>query len=361
MPTSTDGFRMVERGRLARARFELPTPGPGEAVVRVSGCGVCHTDIAFLYDGVPTKHALPLVLGHEISGTVIEAGAASQGWVGKRVVVPAVAPCGTCAACKRGRVTSCRAGKMPGNDHDGGFADHVLVPAATLCDVDALTGAPGPGDALSKAGLTLADLSVVADAVTTPLEAIHRAGLTSGEVAIFVGTGGVGGFGVQLARAYGAFVVALDTDPRKLERALAHGAHAAFDARLPFKELKAGIREAVKKGGAPGEGWRVFETSGSPKGQESAFGLVNQGGSLSIVGFTPEPVTVRLSNLMAMDASAHGNWGSIPAVYPEAVRLCLEGKVQVAPFVKRFPLAQCVEVLEQVHGGGLLERAVLEP
>ncbi len=81
------------------------SPGPGEVLVRVAGCGICHTDLGFYYDGVPTRHPLPLVLGHEIGAVVGEVGAGAEAWLGKPVVVPAVMPCGDCdarsASCAR--------------------------------------------------------------------------------------------------------------------------------------------------------------------------------------------------------------------------------------------------------------------
>ena len=83
------------------------TPGDGEVLVEVAGCGVCHTDLGFYYDGVPTRHAFPLTLGHEISGTVVEAGDGAKTWVGRRVLVPAVIPCGECAACRDGHGAIC--------------------------------------------------------------------------------------------------------------------------------------------------------------------------------------------------------------------------------------------------------------
>ena len=82
-------------------------PGPGEVVVRVAGCGVCHTDLGFYYDGVPTRHGWPLTLGHEVSGTVVEAGEGAEGWLGRDVVVPAVLPCGICPACLAGKSGVC--------------------------------------------------------------------------------------------------------------------------------------------------------------------------------------------------------------------------------------------------------------
>ena len=133
------------------------SPGPDEVLVEIAGCGVCHTDLGYYYDGVKTKHALPLALGHEISGHVIEAGTNAERWVGRAVIVPAVIPCGQCDACRRGRGTICPQQKMPGNDIQGGFATHIVVPAHGLCEVNEAR--------LAAVGLDLADLSVIADEI----------------------------------------------------------------------------------------------------------------------------------------------------------------------------------------------------
>jgi len=106
---------------LVRAAFEA-SAGPGEVVVAIAGCGVCHTDLGYYYDGVRTNMALPLALGHEISGHVVAAGEGAQAWLDRAVIVPAVLPCGECDLCKRGLATICRGQKMPGNDIHGGFA-----------------------------------------------------------------------------------------------------------------------------------------------------------------------------------------------------------------------------------------------
>ena len=131
-----NGFQLTTSTTVLQA-CELPAlaPGPDEVVIEVAGCGVCHTDIGFAFDGVPTRHALPLVLGHEISGRVVATGENSSSWFGSPVIVPAVIPCGSCPACMAGRPTICRRQFMPGNDGDGGFATHVLVPSRGLCAV----------------------------------------------------------------------------------------------------------------------------------------------------------------------------------------------------------------------------------
>src|SRR5574340_1595488 len=112
---------------MARDPLELAAPPAGEVLVEVAGCGVCHTDLGYLYDGVRTNLAPPLALGHEISGRVVATGADAAKWLGKAVIVPAVLPCGECDLCHRGLSTICRQQKMPGNDVHGGFASHVVV------------------------------------------------------------------------------------------------------------------------------------------------------------------------------------------------------------------------------------------
>jgi 6-hydroxycyclohex-1-ene-1-carbonyl-CoA dehydrogenase len=357
MSVRVDGWQMEKvNAPLARSAREVDETAlaPDTVLVRVAGCGVCHTDLGFLYDGVPTRHELPLTLGHEISGVVTHAGVGAEGWIGKGVVVPAVIPCGACGDCTKGRGAICTKQIFPGNDDHGGFASHVQVPAKGLCEVDL--------SRLEERGLSLADLAVVADAVTTPYQAIVNAGLGEGDVAVFVGIGGVGLFGVQIARAFGANVAALDVDPVRVERAAGHGAaHTMCTADQDPRAIKKALREWVKASNLPSRGWFVFETSGHPKGQELAFSLLNHGAHLGVVGYTPEKVTLRLSNLMAFDATARGTWGCAPDHYPAVVELVLEGKVQITPFTERRPMSEINDIFEALHDGRLKKRPILIP
>ncbi|HET7040321.1 MAG TPA: alcohol dehydrogenase catalytic domain-containing protein, partial [Gemmatimonadales bacterium] len=171
------------------ADLPTPEPGQGEVLVRVAGCGVCHTDIGFWREGVPTRHPLPLTLGHEVAGTVEAAGAPWAHLVGREVVVSAVIPCGNCGLCAGGRGNICRRQKMPGNDIDGGFAEYVVVPGHGVCPVE------------NRGCHPLEHLSVVADAVSTAYQAVVRSGLGAGDLAVVVGAGGVGIYAVQIASA----------------------------------------------------------------------------------------------------------------------------------------------------------------
>jgi 6-hydroxycyclohex-1-ene-1-carbonyl-CoA dehydrogenase len=338
---------------LTRTAFRAE-PGEGEVVVKVAGCGVCHTDLGYLYDGVRTNQPLPLALGHEISGRVVATGAGAQAWQGKAVIVPAVLPCGECDLCQRGLATICRHQKMPGNDIQGGFASHVVVPARGLCEVDEAR--------LAQAGLTLADVSIVADALTTPYQAVRRAGVRPGSLAVVVGAGGVGGYCVQIARAFGATVVAIDVDADKLALIGAHGAALTLNARAQdAKSIKAAIVAFAKERGLPATEWFVFECSGTAAGQLTAFGLLVHGATLSVVGFTMDKVEVRLSNLMAFDARALGNWGCPPEHYPAALELVLSGQVAIKPFVEAHRLDDINDVFAAVHERAIKRRAVLVP
>ncbi len=337
--------------------FREELPGSGEVLVEVAGCGVCHTDLGFYYDGVPTKHALPLALGHEISGRVVAAGAGAESWIGRDVLVPAVIPCGTCEACKAGRGSVCPTQIFPGNDVHGGFATHVRVPARGLCAVPDLRDRQ-----VNPQGLALADLSVIADAVSTPYQAVVRSGLKQGDVAVFVGVGGVGGFGVQIAAALGAHVVAIDIDDGKLAALREHGAQLARRSdQLDFKTLKKEVGAFAAKHGCPTWRTKIFETSGSVPGQETAFGLLGHGGLLSVVGYTPQKLTLRLSNLMALDAVAQGNWGCAPELYGPALALVLSGKVAVRPFVEHRPLSSINTTFEDLHARRIARRVILIP
>jgi 6-hydroxycyclohex-1-ene-1-carbonyl-CoA dehydrogenase len=347
-------------GPLARVEEEAPELAEGSVLVEVAGCGVCHTDLGFLHGAVRTNHALPLTLGHEVAGRVVAArgGAATEAWIGRAVIVPAVIPCGDCALCAKGRGSICRRQTFVGNDIHGGFASHVAVPARGLCPV------PGwePGRPAGRSGVGLAELSVLADAFTTAYQAVIRSGLAPGDFAVFVGAGGVGGFGVQIAAALGATVAAVDVDEARLERLRPHGAAHAVPARgADAKSIRKSLRDFAASRGLPDSEWKIFETSGAPAGQELAFRLLNHGAHLSVVGYTTAEVSLRLSNLMALDATAAGNWGCLPERYPEALRLVLDGRVAIGPFVETRPLSQVNDVLKDFHAGTIARRVVLVP
>ncbi|MFQ5511101.1 MAG: 6-hydroxycyclohex-1-ene-1-carbonyl-CoA dehydrogenase [Candidatus Krumholzibacteriia bacterium] len=336
---------------LQRREFALDSPEPGGVLVRVAGCGLCHTDLSFYTGAVEPRCKPPIILGHEISGAVVAAGGGFEDLVGKNVIVPAVLPCGECDLCRAGRSNICLGQKMPGNDFDGGFASHVAVPGRHLCRVP-----EGGGD------IDLAELSVIADAVTTPYQSLVRSKLAAGEVAIVVGVGGIGGYMVQLARGAGATVIAVDIDECKLENARAMGANHAINAKgIDGREVKKAVRELIKQNRLPKTGWKVFETSGTAPGQMTAFSLLSHAGTVAVVGFTMEKIQVRLSNVMAFDAEVFGNWGCKPEYYPDVLAEVLQGRINVKDNVELHPLDAINEILPLAMEHKLEKRVVFVP
>jgi 6-hydroxycyclohex-1-ene-1-carbonyl-CoA dehydrogenase len=348
-------WMMMGKGEpLVPVKIDALTPGPDDVVIEIAGCGVCHTDLGYYYDGVRTKHELPLTLGHEISGHVVDAGANARWWIDRAVIVPAVIPCGNCDVCRRGKATICPNQKMPGNDIHGGFATHIVVPARGLCNVEERQ--------LKSSGIDLADLSVIADAVTTPYQAVIQAGVSKGDLVVINGVGGVGGYAAQIATAFEAAVVAVDVNDDKLNAISGKGAALTLNARkMSPRDVKAAITSFSKERRLRQTEWIIFECSGTRGGQETAFSLLNPGATLCVVGFTMDKVEIRLSNLMAYHARAIGNWGCPPELYPKALELVLNGRVKVTPFVEKHPLSEINEVFEAAHTGALRHRAVLVP
>jgi 6-hydroxycyclohex-1-ene-1-carbonyl-CoA dehydrogenase len=345
-PSSPYGLFLTAPQALEFRDLTLPPLQRGEARVRVAGCGLCHTDIGFYSGTVRTKHELPLVLGHEIAGVVEDVAGPTGQLIGRQVLVPAVMPCGACDLCLNGRQLACQHQRMPGNDIPGGFATHIVVPANMLV--------PLPDDLGTH---SLAELSVISDAVTTPYQAIQRACVNAGDLVIVIGVGGIGTYAVQIAQALGAKVAAIDVDEEKIRRAALLGAAWQFNPRET--DGRAIKKTLLAESGVSTARWRILEMSGTAPGQELAWSLLPPAGTLGIVGFTMDKVSVRLSNLMALDATAFGNWGCAPERYPAVVDLVLTGKVQLEPFVEFHDLKEGPALFaDSAHAG---RRAILVP
>ena len=343
-------YQMTARDEpFERVEYPVPVIVNGEALVEVAGCGVCHTDLSFWHYGVPTRHELPLVLGHEISGTVLEGPSELKG---KPVVIPAVLPCGECDLCRKGQSNICQSQKMPGNDFHGGFASHVVVPARFLT--------PVPDKALT--GHTLPELSVIADAVSTPYQVILKSGLEAGDFAVVIGVGGIGIYAAQIAQIFGAKVLTLDIAQEKLDQLEQIGITNAINTSgLGIKEIKKKVKGVCRELGAPSHSWKIYEMSGTKAGQELAYALLGIAGTLSIVGFTLDKLEVRLSNLMAFDANVVGTWGCKPELYQDVINLVAEGKLKIKPFTETFPLSRINDIFQQTLEHKLLKRSVLIP
>ncbi len=351
VPSKIETWQMSEPKKLVRASIDVPELKPGEVLVEVAGCGVCHTDIGYFYDGVPTVSDPPLTLGHEISGRVV---AGDDKLVGKEVIIPAVMPCNSCEICAEGRGNRCLKQKMPGNSMGiyGGFASHIPVPAEDLCVVE------------DRKGMPLEYLSVVADAISTPYQAAMRAEIKTGDRVVITGaSGGIGVYVTQIAAALGAeTVIAIDKDKKKLERSLEFGAtHTINTLDLSVKEVRDAYRSYCKEKGLPGYGWKIFECTGSKMGQEIALELLSFTGKLMVIGFVMQKVEYMLSRLMAFDAEIIGTWGCLPKYYKNVLQMVLDDRIKLEPFVEVRPMSRIEESFEESHAGKLMKRVVLIP
>lgn len=328
---------------------ELPEINKNEALVKVAGCGVCHTDLSFWHDGVRTKKEMPLTLGHEISGLVLEGPSNLKG---KNVIIPAVLPCGDCELCNSDRSNICQNQLMPGNDFHGGFASHIVVPHKYLC--------PVPDSILND--YSLEQLSVIADAISTPYQVMKKSEIRHGDLAIVIGVGGVGVYGALIAKIMGAKVIAIDINDEKLLQAKMNGVDATLNSKgLDTKEIKARVKDLARELGTSKYAWKIFEFSGTAPGQDLAFNLITFASTLSIVGFTMNKLEVRLSNLMAFDAKLIGTWGCKPELYPEVVELIASGKLKIKDFVQTFPMSEINEVFKNTLDHKFDKRSVLVP
>ena len=363
LPTKIQSWQMVQptshnretkevtSGRIEKKEIVVPELKSGEVLVEVAGCGVCHTDLGYFYDGVPTVSKPPLTLGHEISGTVV---AGDEQWVGKEVIIPAVMPCRQCVLCKTGRGNRCLNQKMPGNSLGiyGGFASHIPVPSIDLCEIK------------NRGDIPLAHLAVVADAATTPYQAAKRADLQPGDRVVVIGIGGgVGQYMGQIAKGLGANpVVGIDITQKKLDRALNYGADFVINSSGKDTRAVSGeFKRICKENELPGFGWKIFEVTGAKAGQEIGLTLLSFIGKLIIIGFGLGKVEYMISRLMAFDAEIIGTWGCLPEYYPIVLNMVTSGKVNIDAFVQTRPMSTIVESFEKAHKEPPNRRIVLTP
>jgi 6-hydroxycyclohex-1-ene-1-carbonyl-CoA dehydrogenase len=179
---------------------------------------------------------------------------------------------------------------------------------------------------------------------------------------VVVGAGGVGGFAIQIAHSMGARVVALDVDPERLQLVARHGADWTLNPRdFTPKDLRKEIRRLAVTSGSREVEWRIFETSGTAPGQQTAFSLLNHGATLGVVGYHGGEVSIRLSNLMAFAARAQGTWGCLPQHFPAVLDMALSGRIALDPFIEFRPMSAIQETFEALRRGELKKRPVLLP
>lgn len=255
---------VVDRfGSLAKVEERaIPHPGPGQVLVRLETCGLCHTDIHAMNGDWPVKPPLPLVPGHEGVGIIEELGeGVTTRTVGQRVAMPWLGhACGECRYCVDGRENLCEQQYNNGYGVDGAYAEYMLA--------DARFAVPVPD------GVTPLDAAPLTCAGVTTYAAVKNARVTPGETVAIFGVGGLGHLAVQYARLVGAKVIAVDVTDEKLRLATELGADLVVNAR------ETDPVEAIRQhGGADA----VIVLAVAPTVFRQAFDSLNRGGRLVLV------------------------------------------------------------------------------
>jgi 2-desacetyl-2-hydroxyethyl bacteriochlorophyllide A dehydrogenase len=302
---------------ITRAR---PEPGEGDVLIAVRAAGICHSDEHYRAGRSATLRP-PRVLGHEVAGEIIAVGAgvpASR--IGERVCVHYVVSCGRCDACKRNREMFCERYAMIGVHRDGGYAEHTVVPA-----VNALPLPPNVG---------FAEGAVLMCAGATALHALHRGRFAAGQSVAVIGAGGIGMFGVKLAKALGAStVVAVDRDATKLAAAERAGALAIDGNSADAAER---IRAATRRAGAD----VALDCVGFDETTQLALASLGVHGRAVVVGLAGAPVSIHTyQSLLAQENELMGSNDHTRAEIEELLALAAAGRLALGDgAVREVPL-----------------------
>jgi 2-desacetyl-2-hydroxyethyl bacteriochlorophyllide A dehydrogenase len=323
---------------------EIPDPKPAadEVIIEIHAAGICHSDAH--YRAGRGRITLPLTLGHEIAGVVLEVGdGVTNVAVGDRVAAHYLVSCGTCAECVRGGEQFCAHGEMLGKERDGGFAERIAIPARNAV----LIPEPVPFD----------EAAVMMCSTATVYHALRLASLQPGESVAIIGFGGLGASALQLAHALGASsIAAIDVVPEKLAAASSLGA-IAIDARRD--DLADEIRRITRGRGAD----VVLDLAGIAAPRLAALQSLAPGGRLVLVALGPEPFTVDpYSDVLTRERRIIGCSDHLLTELPELMELARRGAIDLSSAITRHvpPEAQAInEVLDDLDRGTSHFRAVV--
>lgn len=324
----------------------IPEPGPGEVLVKVAFCGICHSDLSLINGTFPAQRPV-VTQGHEASGTIAKLGPDVTGWSeGDRVVLAAGRPCLECPDCRRGEMSNCLRIQLMAFAYDGAWAEYTVALAAGLTRV--------------PDNVPLEQAAILADAVSTPFGAVVRTGkVTVGESVGVWGVGGIGTHIVQLARLVGAApVIAIDINPVVRDRALELGADHAFDSRDP--DLRAKLAEVT--------GGRLldvaFDAVGLKVTFEQALDCLTVGGRLVGVGMSDQSPTVGPTSMFGLtQKQVLGHLGYQNVDIETLARLVSLGRLDLSRSISRIiPLADIrdgIDALEHADGNPI--RILVQP
>ncbi|RSM48022.1 S-(hydroxymethyl)mycothiol dehydrogenase [Actinoplanes sp. ATCC 53533] len=341
------------------ATIIVPDPGPGEAVVKIQACGVCHTDLHYREGGI--NDDFPFLLGHEAAGIVESVGAGVTDVApGDFVVLNWRAVCGACRACRRGKPWYC-------------FNTHNATQKMTLEDGTELSPALGIGAFVEKT-LVHAGQCTKIDPRARPAAvgllgcgvmagigaAINTGGVTRGDSVAVIGCGGVGdGAIVGAALAGATTIIAIDTDEQKLEWARKFGATHTVNARE--QDVVTAVQELTGGNGAD----VVVEAVGRPETYKQAFYARDLAGTVVLVGVPTPEMTVELPllDIFGRGGALKSSWygDCLPSRdFPMLTELYLQGRIDLDAFVtEEIRLDQVEESFTKMHKGGVLRSVVL--
>jgi S-(hydroxymethyl)mycothiol dehydrogenase len=355
------------RGVISRKKGEpvelvdvvIPDPGPGEVVVDVAACGVCHTDLTYREGGINDEY--PFLLGHEAAGTVESVGpGVTSVEPGDFVVLNWRAVCGQCRACRRGRPWYCfdtfnAAQKMTLTDGTeltpalgiGAFADKTLVAAGQCTKVD---------PAADPAVVGLLGCGVMAGLGA----AVNTGAVGRDDTVAVIGCGGVGDAAIAGSRLVGAKrIIAVDTDYNKLAWAREFGATDTVNAR--DTDVVEAIQELTDGFGAD----VVIDAVGRPQTWRQAFYARDLAGTVVLVGVpTPDMrIDMPLLDFFSHGGSLKSSWygDCLPdRDFPTLVSLYLQGRLPLDRFVtERIAIGDIEEAFEKMHSGQVLRSVVI--
>ena len=326
------------RSPLRIEHVPVPTPGPGEVLVKIAATGVCHTDLHAADGDWPVKPVPPFIPGHEGAGVVAAVGA---GVVGLKEGDPVGIAwlhdaCGGCEYCVTGWETLCAAQRNSGYSVNGSFAEYAIGAAPYVARL--------PPDA------DFAEIAPILCAGVTTYKGIKETEAKPGEWLAISGIGGLGHVAVQYAKAMGLHVVALDVTEAKL--ALAHrlGAEVTVNAKSP--DAVARVLKATG-GGAHG----VLVTAVSPPAFTQALRMARRKGTVSLVGLPPGEFPTPIFDVVLKRITLRGSIVGGRQDLAEALAFAVEGKVH--PVIRRAELEEVNEVFADLRTGNVDGRIVI--
>ncbi|HBO7171444.1 TPA: zinc-dependent alcohol dehydrogenase [Pseudomonas aeruginosa] len=327
-------------GELSIEHVPVPRPGPGEVLVKIVACGVCHSDVHACDGDWPTPPNLPLIPGHEVTGHVAALGEGVTSLaVGDAVGVPWMfSACGACEYCRAGMETICKQGEATGYSKPGGYAEYMVAPAAFVARVDD--------------SADLYALAPILCAGVTTYRGLKRSGARPGQWVAIIGIGGLGHVAVQYARAMGLRVAAVDVSPEKLALAQRLGAERSFEVgKDPEGRIQAEL----------GGMHAVLVTAVANQAFELAVKLLRPGGTAIYIGQPgggADDVRNSIDRIVNWELSIRGsNVGNRQDLH-EAVEFATHGLVGAQVGMTTFD--EINSIFSQIRQGQVIGRKVLK-